>query len=87
MIPLEYRSQENGKRMARSKDSLFTEMERNTRVSYLMKDDMARESTHMKTELSTRETGKMVIDTGLASRLTLVGTNMMAAGTRVRSME
>jgi hypothetical protein len=59
MIPGEYRSQENGKRMLRSKDSLFTETERNTRVSYLMKSFMAREFTHGKTELSTRETIKM----------------------------
>ena len=48
---------------------------------------MARGYTHIQAEESTRETGKMVIDTGLALRLTLMGTNMMAAGSRIRNME
>jgi hypothetical protein len=48
---------------------------------------MARESTHLQTDKSTRETFKMAGVRGLASTLTLVETNMMAAGTRVRCME
>jgi hypothetical protein len=48
---------------------------------------MARESKHFQTEKSTRETFKMARGRGLASGLTLVETNMMAAGTRVRAME
>jgi hypothetical protein len=48
---------------------------------------MARESSYLQTEISTRETCKMVRDTDLASALTLMGTNMMAAGTRIRGME
>ena len=48
---------------------------------------MARESTHLQTEESTRETGKMVRNTGLASTLGLTGANMMAVGSIIRCME
>ena len=65
----------------------MAEMETNTRASYLMILSMATESIHLQTEESTRETGKMVRDTGLASILGLMGTNMMAVGSMVRCME
>jgi hypothetical protein len=48
---------------------------------------MARDSQHLKTEMSTRETIKMALRADLASTLGLPGTNMTAAGTRIRSME
>jgi hypothetical protein len=48
---------------------------------------MARESTNIKTDMSTRETLKMEICTDLAYAHGLMGKNMMAAGTRIRSME
>jgi hypothetical protein len=84
---LYYLSPENGKRTSRSEGSSFTKTDRNMRVSYLMIGLMARESTHFQTEKSTRETIKMGKGRGLASTLTLVGANMMAAGKRVRAME
>jgi hypothetical protein len=59
MIPRDFRSQENGKRMSRSEGSSFTEAERSTRVSYLMMSVMARESNHIQKQMSTRETFKM----------------------------
>ena len=83
----DYRSQENGKRMSRSEDSSFPETETNTRVSYLMIGLMARESTQKYTDKSTRETYKMARDTDLAKALTMMGANMMAAGSRIRCME
>jgi hypothetical protein len=48
---------------------------------------MERESTDMLAEMSTRETIKMVINTGLASTLGVMGQDMKAAGTRVRDVE
>ena len=89
MISIEYRSQENGKRMSRSEGSSFGETltKINTRVSYKMIGLMARESQHLLADQSTRETIKMEIRKGLASTLIIVGTNMMAAGTRIICME
>ena len=48
---------------------------------------MARESQRLYSDQSTRETFKMAIYTGLASTLGLMGTDMRAAGRRVRCME
>jgi hypothetical protein len=44
MIPRDYLSQENGKRIPRSEGSSFSEVEINTRVNYLMICFMVRES-------------------------------------------
>jgi len=73
--------------MPRSEGYTLPKMETNTRASYLMILSMARESTHLQTEKSTRETGKMVRETDLESKLGLMGTNMMAVASIVRCME
>jgi hypothetical protein len=53
----------------------------------LMMSVMARESAHMLAEMYTRETKKMVIDTGLASTLGIMGQDMKEAGARAICME
>jgi hypothetical protein len=48
---------------------------------------MARESQNLQTEISTRETIKMVRGTGLASSHGMMASNMRAAGRRIIDME
>ena len=87
MIKLENLSQENGKKISRSVEPSYTETLINMWVSYLMIGLMARESQHLQTEISTRETIKMVRGTGLASSHGMMGSNMRAAGRRIIDME
>jgi hypothetical protein len=69
--------------MPMSEESSFTGTETNTRDSYIMIIVMARELQHLKKDQSTKETIEMMRGTGLEPSLNMMGTNMMAAGTKI----
>jgi hypothetical protein len=74
-------------KIKRSEGQSFAEMGEGGKVSFLKIFLMAREWPHLKAEISTREKFKRARRMGLASTFIQAGANMMAAGTRIRSME